>query len=112
MSKAALGAALLMLLLFTYLLGVRPGYALAYSLCFLFVIAWAWPRLVIRGLSFSRHLDPGTPTVGEPFEETFTVKKTGWVPAPWLEVRDLGQMPDYQPGRVFSAGAEKVTWRA
>jgi len=112
MSKVALAVALLLLLVFTYLTAVRPGYALAYALCLLFVMAWAWPRLVIRGLSFSRHLDPGTPTVGEPFEEVFTVKKTGWVPAPWLEIRDLGQIPDYQPGRVFSVGGDKVSWRA
>ena len=112
MSKVALAVALLLLLLFTYLTAVRPGYALAYALCLLFVIAWAWPRMVIRGITFSRNLDPGTPTVGEPFEEVFKVKKTGWVPAPWLEIRDLGQVPDYQPGRVFSAGNDTVTWRA
>ncbi len=112
MSKVALGLALGVLFLFTYLLGVRPAYALAYALGLLFVISWAWPRLVIRGITLARHLDPGIPTVGEPFEETFTVRKKGWVPAPWLEVRDLGQLSDYQPGRVFSVGGESVTWRA
>ena len=112
MSKVALGAALALLLLFTYLVGVRPAYALAYALGLLFVITWAWPRVVVRGVSISRHLDPGTPTVGEPFEETFKVKKTGWVPAPWLEVRDLGQNPDYQPGRVLSASGDPISWRA
>ena len=112
MSKVALAVALVLLLAFTYLTAVRPGYALAYALCLLFVIAWVWPRLVIRRITFSRHLDPGTPTVGEPFEEVFKVRKKGWVPAPWLEIRDLGQIPDYQPGRVFSAGSEPVTWRA
>jgi len=111
-SKVALGLALGVLFLFTYLLGVRPAYALAYALGLLFVISWAWPRLVIRGITLARHLDPGIPTVGEPFEETFTVRKKGWVPAPWLEVRDLGQLSDYQPGRVFSVGGESVTWRA
>ncbi len=112
MSRVALALSLVLLFVFTYLTGVRPGYALAYALCLLFVLAWAWPRLVIRGITFTRHLDPGTPTVGEPFEEVFTVKKTGWVPAPWLEIRDLGQIPDYQPGRVFSAGGDPVSWRA
>src|SRR5216683_277139 len=34
-----------------------------------------------------------------------------WVPAPWVEVRDLGQIPDYQPGRVISVGNEVVSWR-
>lgn len=112
MSKVALGFFIGLLLVFTYLTAVRPGYALAYALTLLFIISWAWPRLVIRGIAFTRRLDPGTPTVGEPFEEIFTVRKTGWVPAPWLEVRDLGQVADYQPGRVLSVGGDSVTWKA
>src|SRR5205823_883420 len=32
--------------------------------------------------------------------------------APWLEVRDLGQVADYQPGRVLSVGGDSVTWKA
>ena len=112
MSKIALAVALGLLLLFTYLLGVRAGYTLAYALCLLFLIALLWPRFSIRRITFSRQLDPGTPTVGEQFEETFTIRRSGWVPAPWVEVRDLGQVADYQPGRVVSAGGEPVTWRA
>ena len=112
MNKFALGAALALLFLFTYLLGVRPGYTLAYALCLLFLIAWLWPRFTVRRITFTRQLDPGTPTVGEQFEETFTIKRSGWVPAPWVEVRDLGQVADYQPGRVVSAGGEPVSWRA
>jgi uncharacterized protein (DUF58 family) len=111
-SKVVLGLALGFLLLMTYLTAVRPGYALAYALCLLFVLTWAWPRLVIRRVTVKRTLDPGTPTVGEPFEEIFTVRKRGWIPAPWLEVRDLGQTPDYQPGRVLSVGGDQVSWKA
>ena len=65
MSKVALAGALAMLLFFTYLTGIRPAYAFAYALCLLFVIAWAWPRLALRGVTVSRRVDPGTPTVGE-----------------------------------------------
>ena len=112
MSKVALAFALGMLFLFTFLLGVRPGYTLAYALILLFVLAWLWPRYTARRISLTRHLDPGIPTVGDQFEETFTISRTGWVPAPWVEVRDLGQVTGYQPGRVVSAGAEPTTWRA
>src|SRR5260221_14439225 len=112
MSKFALGSALALLFIFTYLLGVKPGYTLAYALILLFVLAWLWPRYTARRLSLSRHLDPGTPTVGDQFEEVFTISRRGWVPAPWVEVRDLGQVTDYQPGRVVSAGGEPITWRA
>ncbi len=111
MNKIALAAALALLLFFTYLTAIRPAYAFAYALCLLFVIAWVWPRLAIRGISLSRRLDPGTPTVGEPYEEVIEVRRSGWVPAPWVEVRDLGQIPDYQPGRVISVGGELVSWK-
>src|SRR6266700_3976124 len=112
MSKLALAGALGMLLFFTYLTAIRPAYAFAYALCLLFVIAWAWPKLAIRGVSVSRRVDPGTPTVGEVYEEVFEVKRKGWIPAPWVEVRDLSQISDYQPGRVISLGSELVRWKA
>src|SRR5690348_7010351 len=112
MSKVALGAALALLLFFTYLTAIRPAYAFAYALSLLFVIAWAWPRLAARGMSVVRKLDPGTPTVGEPYEEVIEVRRRSWVPAPWVEVRDLSQIPDYQPGRVVSVGNEVVRWKA
>src|SRR6266702_6672599 len=112
MSKVALATALGLLLFFTYLVGIRPAYAFAYALCLLFVIAWPWPKLAIRGVSVSRRVDPGTPTVGEVYEEVFEVKRKGWIPAPWVEVRDLSQISDYQPGRVISLGSEFVRWKA
>src|SRR5258708_39566020 len=111
MNKVALGAALALLLLFTYLVSPRPAYAFTYALCLLFVVAWVWPRLAIRGISLVRRLAPGTPTVGEPYEEVIEGRRAGWVPAPWVEVRDLGQIPDYQPGRVISVGGEVVSWK-
>ena len=96
----------------TYLTAIRPAYAFAYALCLLFVVAWLWPRLAIRRVKLSRRLDPGTPTVGEAFEEVFEVRRGGWVPAPWVEVRDQSQIADYQPGRVISLGHELVRWKA
>jgi uncharacterized protein (DUF58 family) len=112
MSKVALALALGLLLFFTYLTAVRPAYAFAYALCMLFIVAWAWPRLAIRRMSLTRHLDPGIPTVGESFEEVLEVRRTGFMPAPWVEVRDLSGIADYQPGRVISVGGEPVTWKA
>jgi uncharacterized protein (DUF58 family) len=112
MSKVALGLALGLLLLFTYITAVRPAYAFAYALCMLFLVAWAWPRMAIRGMSLTRRLDPGTPTVGEPFEEVLEVRRTGFMPAPWVEIRDLSGIADYQPGRVISVGGEPVKWKA
>jgi uncharacterized protein (DUF58 family) len=111
MSKVVLGLALALLFFFTYLTAVRPAYAFAYALCLLFIVAWAWPRIAIRGMSVKRRLDPGIPTVGEPFEEVIEVRRSGFMPAPWVEVRDLSGIADYQPGRVISVGGEPVTWK-
>src|SRR5438034_1097037 len=112
MSKVALAGALGLLLFFTYLTAIRPAYAFAYALCLLFLIAWAWPRLAIRGVTVARKVDPGTPTVGDTYEESFEVHRDGWIPAPWVEVRDLSQIPDYQPGRVISLGKDMVRWKS
>jgi uncharacterized protein (DUF58 family) len=112
MSKVALAGALALLLFFTWLTAIRPAYAFAYALCLLFVIAWAWPKLAIRGVTVARRVDPGTPTVGEVYEEVFEVRRKGWIPAPWVEIRDLSQISDYQPGRVISLGSDVVKWKA
>jgi uncharacterized protein (DUF58 family) len=112
MSKLALGGAIGLLLFFTYLTGIRTAYSFAYALGLLFLVAWAWPRLAIRGMTVARRLDPGTPTVGESFEEQIEVRRSGWMPAPWVEVRDLSHIPDYQPGRVVAVGSDGVRWKA
>jgi uncharacterized protein (DUF58 family) len=112
MNKVALAAGLGLLMFFTYLTAIRPAYAFAYALCLLVLVAWLWPRLAIRGISLARRLDPGSPTVGESYEEIIEVRRSGWVPAPWVEIRDLGRIPDYQPGRVISVGNEIVSWKA
>src|SRR5437870_1346357 len=112
MTRVILGISLAVLLLFAYLTAIRPAFALTYALLLLFVLTMLWPRQVVRGLMIRRHLDAGTPTVGESFQETFEVSKPGWVPAPWVEVTDLSRIPDYQPGRVVSLGRDPVTWSA
>ncbi|TMD11847.1 MAG: DUF58 domain-containing protein [Chloroflexi bacterium] len=112
MSKVALAGALALLLFFTYLTAIRQAYNFAYALSLLFIVAWAWPKLAIRGVKLTRRVDPGTPTVGDVYEEVFEVERRGWIPAPWVEVRDLSQIPDYQPGRVISLGHDLVRWKA
>jgi uncharacterized protein (DUF58 family) len=112
MSKALLALALAALLFLAYLTAIRPAFVLVYAICLLFLIAWAWPRLVARRIRIERTLDAGTPTVGEPFEELFTLRKPGRLPAPWVEVVDMSRVRGYQPGRVVSLGRDKVSWRA
>jgi uncharacterized protein (DUF58 family) len=112
MSRALMAAGLGVLLFFAYLTAIRPAFVLVYVMALLFLLAWIWPRTVARGLHVERLLDPGTPTVGEPFEETFSVRKASRMPCPWLEVVDLSNIHGYHPGRVVSVGRAPVTWRA
>src|SRR5439155_2112002 len=110
--KIATPGDVLRLLLFFHPPAVRTTDVVAQTAFWLLVIAWAWPRLAIRGVTVARKVDPGTPIVGETYEESFEVHRDGWIPAPWVEVRDLSQIPEYQPGRVISLGKDVVRWKA
>ena len=109
MSRLLLAAGLLVLLLFAYLTAIRSAFVLVYGLTLVLGLAYLWPRRVVGRIRVTRHIEAGTPTVGEAFEESFTAEKDGWVPAPWVEIRDLSEIPGYQPGRVVSLG-DPVTW--
>jgi uncharacterized protein (DUF58 family) len=110
MTKALLAACVAVLFLFAYLTAIRPAYTVAYALGILFVAAWLWPKLASRGITIERNLDAGIPTVGEAFEEAFTVRKRSAIPAPWVEVTDLSRVRDYQPGRIISLAGERTSW--
>ena len=98
MSRLLLAAGLLLLLLFAYLTAIKSAFVLVYGLALILVLAFLWPRQVVRRIRVTRHIEAGTPTVGEAFEESFTAEKTGWVPAPWVEIRDMSEIAGYQPG--------------
>src|SRR3982074_1539251 len=100
MSKILLALALAALLFLAYLTAIRPAFLLVYGICLLFVVAWARPRLAARRIQLDRTLDAGKPTIGEPFEELFTLRKPGRLPAPWVEIVDMSRVRGYQPGRV------------
>ena len=112
MSRAPLAIAIAVLLLLAYLTGIRPAFALAYALLALFLVAWIWPHVGIRGITLRRTLEAGSTTVGDPFEETFEIRRQGLLPAPWVEVVDDGQVRSYQPGRIVSASRQPLRWRA
>jgi len=111
MSRVLLGLGLAVLLLFAYLTAIRSAFVLVYGLALVLFLAWLWPRRVIRGIVVERHIETGQPSVGETFEEAFRVSRKGWVPAPWVEVRDQSNLRGYQPGRVISLG-DPASWVA
>ena len=81
MSRLLLAAGLLLLLLFAYLTAIKSAFVLVYGLALILALAFLWPRQVVRKVKVTRHIEAGTTTVGEAFEETFTAEKTDWVPA-------------------------------
>lgn len=112
MLRVLLVVTLVVLFVFAYSTGFREAYALAYALIALFAIAVGWSILAARSVRLERRLRDGVAVVGEPFEERFTVRRHGFLPAPWVEIVDRGTIPGYQPGRVVSLGRSPVSWMA
>jgi uncharacterized protein (DUF58 family) len=112
MVKGFAVGALAMLLFFAWLTAIRPAFTLFYVLAALLLLSWAWPRLAARRISLERSVEFSSAVVGDEFRETIEVRRTGWLPAPWVEVIDAGTVPGYQPGRVVSLGRGPARWVA
>jgi uncharacterized protein (DUF58 family) len=98
---------------FAGITGVRLAYTLAYVLVLLLAVAYIWSRLLARKLRVTRESPQGSFMMGEPFEETFTVKNESGLRLPYCEVRDGTKLPGYAPGRAFAlAAGGTVTWTA
>src|SRR5438105_15283714 len=111
MSRLLLAAGLGLLLVFAYLTAIHSAFVLFYGLALIGLLAWFWARQAARGLQVDRSIEAGTPTVGEAVEESFTGSKSGWVPAPWVEVSDLSDLLGYRRGRGITPG-NAVRWNA
>src|SRR5207237_4883904 len=97
MSKVALAGALVLLMFFSYLTGIKTAFVFGYALSLLFLVAWAWPRLAIRGVTLQRRVDPGTPTVGEVYAEELEVRRKGSIADPTVHVGQRRQTAPYRP---------------
>jgi uncharacterized protein (DUF58 family) len=112
-ARVPLLACVAVLAFFAGITGIRLAYTLAYVLVLLLAVAYIWSRLLARKLRVTRESPQGSFMMGEPFEETFTVKNASGLRLPYCEVRDGTKLPGYAPGRAFSLGAGgSVTWTA
>jgi len=112
-ARVPLIACVAVLAFFAGITGVRLAYTLAYVLVLLLVVAYIWSRLLARKLRVIRESPEGSFMMGEPFEETFTVKNESGLRLPYCEVRDGTKLPGYAPGRAFAlAAGGSVTWTA
>ena len=98
-------ACVAVLAFFAGITGVRLAYTLAYVLVLLLAVAYVWSRLLARKLRVTRESPQGSFMMGEPFEETFTVKNESGLRLPYCEVRDGTKLPGYAPGRAFALAA-------
>jgi uncharacterized protein (DUF58 family) len=112
-ARVPLLACVAVLAFFAGITGIRLAYTLAYVLVLLLAVAYIWSRLLARKLRVTRESPEGSFMMGDPFEETFTVKNASGLRLPYCEVRDGTKLPGYAPGRAFSLGAGgSVTWTA
>jgi uncharacterized protein (DUF58 family) len=112
-ARVPLVACIAILAFFAGITGVHLAYTLAYVLVLLLIGAFFWSRSLARRIRVTRKSPRGTYTMGEPFEETFTVTNTSGLRMPYCEVYDLSELPGYAPGRAFSLGSGgSVTWTA
>jgi uncharacterized protein (DUF58 family) len=112
-ARVPLIACVAVLAFFAGITGIRLAYTLAYVLILLLAVAYLWSRLLARKLRVTRESPQGSFMMGEPFEETFTVKNASGLRLPYCEVRDGTKLPGYAPGRAFSLGAGgSVSWTA
>jgi uncharacterized protein (DUF58 family) len=112
-ARVPLIACVAVLAFFAGITGIHLAYTLAYVLILLLAVAYIWSRLLARKLRVTRESPQGSFMMGEPFEETFTVKNTSGLRLPYCEVRDGTKLPGYTPGRAFSlAAGGSVTWTA
>lgn len=70
-----------------------------------FVLAYAWSRWNISGLSARRDIDSTALQVGGVFAERIAVRSSSRLPKPWIELRDRCTMPAHDASRVVSVGS-------
>ncbi len=76
------------------------------------LVSFLWTVFLGRGLSIKREMRYGWAQVGDALQERYTLYNDSRLPAPWLEVLDHSNIPDYQSGRVTSInGKEILSWK-
>jgi uncharacterized protein (DUF58 family) len=75
--------------------------------------AYLWSIWLTRSLSLKREMRFGWAQVGDTLEERFTLTNTSWLPASWVEISDLSDMPGYNTSQVRGVNSgSQSTWRS
>ncbi len=112
-SKAKLPALWLVLLAsLAILLPDKVWNVLLIGLGGLYVIAWYWARDLGQTLQAERRLKFGWVGVGDRLVEEFVIRKSGWLPALWVELQDDSNVPAYNPDVVRGLDNNSIRWTA
>ena len=112
-TRAPVSAVLIILAVFAGLTGVHLAYTLAYLMLMTLVASYLWSRMLARKLKVERKSPAGSYTVGDQFEELFTVRNLSHLPLPYCEVNDYTRLTSYRPDRVCALrGGDAIAWRA
>jgi uncharacterized protein (DUF58 family) len=94
------------LFIFSLLAGAITGgnifFRLSYLWIFLFLGAWLWARVSLRGINLKRSARSLRAQVGQIFEERFDVQSNNRLPRLWLEIRDESVLPGSRGSRVLT----------
>lgn len=110
--NAVLLAVLAVVLLFLAIgSGLDVLFRLAYVAAGTLVVAFAWTRLGLRGITLSRQVHSTRARVGDVLSETLTVRNDSRLPKSWITFRDHSTLPGHRASRVVSMGGkEQATW--
>ena len=88
-----LGALILMALFLTLGSGFYVMSYLLSSVIAVFILAWLWTKLSMRGISAGADDQPSLAQVGERVEESVWLDNSSLLPRPWLHIEDIGDVP-------------------
>lgn len=77
---------------------LRVGYVLVALVLVAAVITWT----AIRWVEVGRNTRARRAEVDGLCEESFTIVNRGWLPKPWLEIRDHSDLPGHRAGRAIT----------
>ncbi len=87
----------------------RPTKFVLFALVGVVVVNYVWVRSMSRGLVIKRERRHEWAQVGDLLEERFVMHNHSWVPVPWAEVRDLGNVPGYDASRAVGLPSKRFT---
>lgn len=78
----------------------------------LWIICYLWVHSIARNLNLIREIRYGWTRVGDRLEERFTLINNSSMPALWVEVQDLSDMPNYDTSRGTGISSKsRSEWR-